>query len=277
MSIVLAGPYMGDFEQEVITFRPYVRWLADVAQYDHLYVSTHANRSFMYDFLPKDDLIPISEELSRDEYGQDGYVHTTVSTKDYQIHLKLIKDEIINREKCSRKDILVYGLAYVKSCPPLGTYNKKFIPIHSDVSIKEHLGKVVFIPDISESRVRLEKIKSYLDNNKIDYVIAGDLGTRFSNNNVVTNRIDYYENGWKYNIKLISSAKAVICPVSSWTTICNMQGVPVFSWGKHVGQHKYGGIYNFGNKKCFVFPVSLDTSEKIFVNMLEMFFKREVK
>jgi len=267
---------MGNFEQEVVSFRPYVRWLYDVAEFDKMYISTHANRTFMYkDFLPEDLIIPVSEDLSRDELGQDGYVHNTVTTKDYQIHLKLIKDEIIEREKCTRKDIQVYNLNYVKSRPPFSIYNKKFVPIHSfdDVSIDEYLGKVIFIPDVSETKDRLRQIRNYLTEKQIDHVIAGDLHTWFSKENVITNRIDYYENGWKYNLKLIVNAKAVICPLGSWTTICNLQSVPVFSWGQNIGQHKPDGIYNFGNRNCFIFPASIDTQEKIFINMLNLFFK----
>jgi len=275
-SIVLAGPYIGSFEQEIVTFRPYVRWLYEVAEFDKMYVSTHANRAFMYqDFLSEDLVIPVSEDLSRDELGQEGYVHNTVSTKEYQIHLKLIKDQIIEREGCNRKDITVYGLSYVKSTPPFSVFNKRFVPIHSfdDVNIDDYFGKVVFIPDVCESKDRLRQIRSYLDLNKIDYVIAGDLHTWFSKSNVVTNRIDYYENGWKYNLKLIMNSRAVMCPLSHWTTLCNIQGIPVFSWGQHIGQYKDQGIYNFNNKKCFVFPAATDTREKIFINMLDLFFK----
>ena len=273
--IVLAGPYMGDFEQEVVTFRPYVRWLYDVAEFQKMYISTHANRTFMYqDLISEDSIIPVSEDLSRDELGQEGYVHNLVTTKDYQIHLKLVKDEILDREKCTRKDIVVYGLNYIKSMPPFSIYNKKFAPIfgYDDVSIDP--SKVVFIPDISESKDRLKQIRQYLIDNKIDYVTAGDMNTWFSKDNAVTNRIDYYENGWKYNLNLISNASAVICPLGSWTTICNIQSVPVFSWGQNTGQHREGGIYNFGNgEKCFVFPADANTKQKVFENMLNLFFQ----
>lgn len=273
--IVLAGPYLGNFEQEVVTFRPYVRWLYDVAEFDRMYVSTHANRAFMYDFISEEFIIPVSEDLSRDELGQDGYIHNMVTTKDYQIHLKLVKDSIIDREKCTRKDIMVYGLNYVRSKPPFSIYNKRFVPIcsYDDVSINGFADKVVLIPDISESKDRLKLIRTYLINKEIDHVIAGDLNTWFSADNVVTNRIDYYENGWKYNLKIITNAKAVICPVGFWTTICNMQRVSVFSWGQNVGQHRIGGIYNFGNKKCFMFPTAGDIKEKVLVRMLDLYFK----
>ena len=56
--------------------------------------------------------------------------------------------------------------------------------------------------------------EEYLKDNNHDFIIIGDQKCRFVRDNVVLNSIDYFENGWKYIIKIISKAKAVICPLS---------------------------------------------------------------
>ena len=74
-------------------------------------------------------------------------------------------------------------------------------------------------------------------------------------------------------ISYISNAKAVICPLSFWTTICNLQGVPVFSWGDNIGQHRVGGIYHFGNDKSLVVPYGDVKDYDRIVNMMEYFIR----
>ena len=83
-------------------------------------------------------------------------------------------------------------------------------------------------------------------------------------------KIDYYENGFKLLIKMISEAKAVICPISYWTTICNLQHSPVFSWGESVGQHREDGIYHFNNSKCLALPAD---DMNIVLHMMEDFLE----
>jgi hypothetical protein len=220
------------------------------------------------DFISSDFILPIFEDLSRDELGQQGYIHNTITQKDYQILLRSIKDIIVGKEGCNKREIEVYGLSYIKSTPPLSIYNKRFLPIgHSEINVEDYVGKIVFIPDRTSSGSILRLIRDSLK----DYVIIGDQKTRFTKDNVVLNLVDYFENGWKYMIQIISKAKAVVCPLSYWTTICNLQAVPVFSWGDHVGQHREGGIYHFGNKNCLAFP--FNGNKEVLVKMLKHFLK----
>jgi hypothetical protein len=228
---------------------------------------------FMYeDFISSDYIVPIFEDLSRDELGQQGYIHQNITQKDYQILLRNIKEVIVKREKCNKRDIEVYGLSYVKSTPPLSIYNKRFSPIgRVNIDVDDYIGKVVFIPDRAATGSVLRLIRDYLDVENTDYIIIGDQKTRFTKENVVLNLVDYFENGWKYMVQIISKAKAVICPLGYWTTICNLQAVPVFSWGENVGQHKEGGIYHFGNSKGLMFPYS--GNKEILIKMLDHFLK----
>ncbi len=269
--MILLGPYIGNFEQEILTFRPYVRWLLDILEYDIAYVSTHSNRSFMYeDFILNDFIIPIFEDLSRDELNQEGYIHKNMTQKDYQILLRNVKDTIVEKEGCNKRDIEVYSLSYVKSTPPLSIYNKRFMPIgHSEIDVQDYVDKIVFIPDRVATGSILRLVRDCLLD--YDYIIIGDQKTRFTAENVVLNLVDYFENGWKYMIQIISKAKAVVCPLGYWTTICNLQAVPVFSWGANVGQHREGGIYHFGNKGCLAFPFT--GNKKVLVSMLNHFLK----
>jgi len=255
--ILAIGPYIGNFEQEILTFRPYTRWLWEIwgNEYDKLYVNTHFNRMFLYDFLPKENLIPVFENLTRDELNQKGYIHRSIKPKDYQILVKNMKDIIMDKENCGKKDIQVDGVGYIKSTPPIPIHRKKFTKIECDIEneFKDH---IVFIPLNRDNRDRLAGVKQHLKDIDKDTIIIGSKKTRFRDENVVLNRVDYTENGYKVMVKIVSEARAVFCPISHWTTICNLQGAPVFSWGEQPGQHKPGGIYNFGNKNCLALPIS---------------------
>lgn len=248
--ILLLGPFIGDFEQECILFRPYARWLVEVLDFDKVYLGTHSNRRFMYeDFIQKDNIISIFENISRDEAGQVGYIHNTISQKDYQIFVKNLKEQVQAEENCSKKDMKLFNLSYIKSTPSVSIYKKLFSPVKNfNVSIPDELkDRVVYIPDNSVKKDVHKKVYKFLK--EYDVLVIGDRHTRLQKKNIIIPRIDYFENGYKLIFKIISEAHAVICPVSFWTTICNQQEVPVFSWGKVVSQHKPGGIYHFGNDK----------------------------
>lgn len=277
--ILIIGPFIGDFEQEILTFRPWARWLMDLyendPEFDSIYIHSHFNRFFMYDFISEDCLIPVYENLTRDEINQQEYIHTTIEPKDYNILIKNIKELIIEKENCSKKDIQMESLSYTKYIQPIPVFKKIFSKIQCDIDIEEYTNKLVFIPSNVCKRKELLKIKNFLKRYD-DFIIIGDKKCKFKKDNSIINRIDYSENGYKLIIKIISSAKAVICPLSFWTTICNLQQVPVFSWGEQVGQHKESGIYNFGNKNCLAFPSSdMDVTLKMLKYFLQEIYDEQ--
>jgi len=268
--ILAVGPFVGSFEQEIVTFRPYVLWLMSVLKYDKVYISIHFNRSFLYDFIPTENIIPIYKYLSRDELGQNGCMHDSLNIKEFNDLLKGFKNTISKKENCSKKDILSYYINYTKAINQYPIHNKKFQNINIDcINIPdEYKNKCVFIPYI--------KSKTTMDvyNRLKDPIVIGDMKTYLMNENVIFKFVDYFENGWKYIIGIISSAKIVVCPLSYWTLICNMQKVPVFSYGNSLGQYKEDGIYHLGNKKSIAVPYSV-IAMKVLENFLNSVEERK--
>jgi hypothetical protein len=272
MKILAIGPFIGSFEEEILTFRPYARWLSKAIDWDRIYLSTHINRVFMYDFVPEDNIIPVYQQFSRDEKNQHGYIHKKINKKDFNLILKTFKDKILEREKCNKRDIEIHHLSYSKNSPPYSIYNKIFEEIPDvDLSIpKKHEDKIIFIPSKQEKLEKLAYIYKWLKSYH-DVIVVGSTDTWFSNDNVVLNKIDYFENGWKYIVQYIAKAKGVICPISYWTTIANLQNKYVFSWGDNPGQYKEGGIYNFGNERYSIIPADEETSPDIIINSMGSF------
>jgi hypothetical protein len=270
--ILIIGPFVGNFEQEILTFRPWSRWLfervKELPEFEKVYVNTHFNRFFLYDFIDSDNLIPVYENLSRDELGQQDYIHNTIDTKDFNILIRTIKDRVCTQENVNKKDIQIEYLNYAKYMPHMPIYKKLFSRI--DVDEESDLqNKIVFIPDNSCKKSQLLAIKTFLDDYE-DVVIVGDRKCRFKDKNEVLNKYDYVENGYKTIIKAITDARCIITPLSVWTTVCNLQQKPVFSWGANPGQHKEGGVYWFRNKDCWsLADLSLDTT----LGMIEHFLK----
>jgi hypothetical protein len=279
MKILAIGPYIGSWKEEILTFRPYARWLTEAVSWDKVYLSTHMNRRFLYDFIPEENIIPVFQQFSRDEENQEGYIHKKISKKDFRLILKTFKEKILEKENCNRKDIEIHHLSYSKNSPPYSIYNKIFEEI-PDITIKipkEHENKIIFIPAKQE---KLEKLAYLYKWAKAcyndDIIVVGSTDTWFSGDNVVLNKIDYFENGWKYIIQYITKAKGIICPISYWTGLANLQNKPVFSWGKNPGQYRTGGIYNFENKNHSIVPTNEDTSPDIIIKSMENFIN-EIK
>ena len=165
--ILILGPFIGDFATECILFRPYCRWLVETLDFDKtkVYLGTHSNRRFMYyDFMNIVNVIPIFENISRDESGQVGYIHNTVSQKDYQIFVKTLKETVQAEEDCSKKDMKLLNLSYIKSTPMVSIYKKLFSKVKNfDVDIPDELkDRVVYIPDNSVKKEVHKKVYKFL-------------------------------------------------------------------------------------------------------------------
>jgi len=274
MKVLAIGPYLGNWEEEILTFRPYARWLAEAVEWDKIYLSTHVNRLFLYDFVPEENIIPVFQQFSRDEENQKGYIHNKITKKDFQLILRTFKEKILEVENCNRKDIEIHHLSYSKNTPPYSIYNKIFEEI-PDITVeipKKHENKIIFIPAKQEKLEKLAYINNWLKScYNDDVIIVGSGDTWFSKENVILNKIDYFENGWKYLIQYIMKSKGVICPMCYWTSIANLQNKPVFSWGLNPGQYREGGIYNFGSNKVSVIPADDDTSPDIIIQNMGRF------
>jgi hypothetical protein len=273
MKILAIGPFIGSFEHEIFTFRPYARWLSEAVAWDKIYLSTHMNRLFLYDFVPDENIFPVYQHFSRDEKNQKGYVHENLTKKDFKLILKKFKEEILEKENCNRRDIEIHHLSYSKSTPPYSIYNKIFEEIpFSDIKIPKKVeNNIIFIPSKQEKLEKLAYIYKWLKSYNRNIMVVGSTDTWFSNDNIILNKIDYFENGWKYIIQYINNAMAVICPVSYWTGIANLQKKHVFSWGTSPGQYKTDGIYNFNNKNYSIIPADQDTSPDIIIKSMKTF------
>lgn len=271
MKILALGPYLGSWQEEIFSFRPYIRWIIEAVNYDKVYLCTHLNRFFLYDHLiSKENLIPIYQHFSRDEKNQIGYVHNKLSKKDFNLIVKKFKDEIIKRENCNRRDIEMYTLSYSKNTPPVSIYNKIYEPIITNNTNNQNKN-IVFIPCKTDKRERVFDVYNFLKSCYSDVIVVGNMDTWISRENIILDQLDYFENGWKYIIEYINKSKAIICPLSYWTGIANLQSKPIFSWGNNPSQYKEDGLYNFGNKKCWVYPSSSKTDVNIIIGGIKRF------
>jgi hypothetical protein len=150
-------------------------------------------------------------------------------------------------------------------------YNKIYEPITTNIKIKNNDDKIVYIPCKGERRDRILDVYSFLKLCYSDVIVIGDMNTWIDRDNIILDQLDYFENGWKYIIEFINKSKAVICPVSYWTGITNLQNKPIFSWGNNSSQYKDGGIFNFGNKNCWVYASSSKTDIKIITEGIKRF------
>jgi len=250
--IAMFGPFIGDWKEEIISFRPFIKWIHDNIEFTDYYLSTHFNRKFMYDFISDNNFIPVYESLTRDESKQKNSIHQDIHTKDYSsIILKNIREDISKRTGYLKKNIFQYGPSYIKSPNVISSINKNFEKLPYD-----KLGnpaKIVFIPDRNGSRGVSESIIEHLYKNyNSDFVVIGDKKCILKDENIIYKRVDYFEMVYKLCVDYISNASLVICPCGHWTIISNQQGVYTLSWGKNIGKYKKDGIYGFDNNNCII-------------------------
>jgi hypothetical protein len=218
---VLFGPFIGDFSTEIITNRPYARWIYEVLKPEKIFVATHSNRCFLYDWA---ETIPVFEDLSRDELNQNGVLHNSVSQKDVILITKKVKSLI------PEKDIIHINIMYSKNVHWYPLYKKIFTSIDIGKINKKNL--ILFIPSINEKYAATREIHDHLCNEFGDAVIvAGDMKTHLHENNVMFRNPTYFKDIYYDMIRLISEAKVVVAPNSHWTLIAQLQKTPVVSWG----------------------------------------------
>lgn len=274
MKLIGFGPFLGDFESEVVTFRPYIKWVSEVTEINkgNLFLFTHENRSFMYDWIPPDNFLYVYKQLTRDELEQKGHQHLNVKQKDFNLLVKVFKESIVKDRGCNKKDIDIINLSYVKNPPVYPVHQKSFTKIKvPDINIlEEYKNRVVYIPHNEKREDRAEELYNFLCA-EYDALIIGDLKINLDWDNVILSFIDYFENGFKYLLHILSEARFVICPTSFWTYLCNLQSVPVFSYGPTPGPYRTDGIYHLDNKKSMVIPTDVETPVESIIQMVKYF------
>jgi hypothetical protein len=253
--ILFVGPYVGSFEYEITTFWPYVLWLSRTVPYEKIYVSTHFNRWFLYkEIINEESFIPIYRHLTRDEGNQEEHKHNNISIKDYDFITKDIKADIIKKEEIRKCDLINMNLGYTRNINNDSIYKKSFKHIDT-IDIPDELKNLlIYIP--FGNWKKSENFYKYLKNEVSDeFVVIGNLNTPLINDNIILKNINYFERGLEYIIGAITYAKAVVCPLSYWTLLCNLQKAKVFSWGANPGRYRASdGIYGFGNNMSLVLP-----------------------
>lgn len=224
---VLVGPFLGDFRTEIIDFYPWTRWIYEILKPEKMFVATHTNRAFLYDWAT---VIPVFEDLSRDELNQNGFIHNSVSQKDLNVVVKKIKQDMI--KFISPEIEYTYLTApYSKSFHWIPLYKK----IYSNVPMKKTKGKkemILFIPCISEKYATIHSMYKLLKEKYGDnVVVAGDMKIHLHENNIMLRNPTYFKDVYYDIMNLITNAKVVVTPNSHWTILSFMQQTPVFSWG----------------------------------------------
>lgn len=273
-NVVAFGPYIGNFEQEVLMFRPYIEWtLKNVDEIDYVVISSHFNRKFLYEGL-YDKFIPVYKQLSRRETLQSGYIHEDVKQKDYVVLTKSLRDKVSELTNISKKNVEIMSVPYIRCSPPISIYNRSFSPIQ--VPINNSKCNVIFIPDMC-----MNEELSYAIYNELcksfNVTILGDTNCNLSHDNEILGDIDYLNNGYFKMITAITNSVAVVTPCSHWTAICNIQKIPVISWGDTVGPYKEGGIYHLGNKKSRVVYHDDDSKVESLLNQINGFLNQYVR
>lgn len=224
----LLGPFLGDFRSEIIDFQPYARWVYEVLKPEKMFIATHSNRSFLYN--DWSTVIPIFEDLSRDELNQNGFIHTTISLKDLNIVSKKVKSDLIKQIE-PEKEFLHLNVLYSKNFHWFPLYKK----IYNKVKLtQEYNNKILFIPNINEKYAIIKDMYDFLVKNYgvNEVIVAGDMKTYLHDKNIMLKNPTYFKDVYYDMVSLISNSKVVVTPNSHWTVISLLQETPVFSWGK---------------------------------------------
>ena len=238
--VLLLGPYVGDFAHEILTFRPHMRYISHITDPStKVYISSHSNRSFLYDWIECDNFIPIYEHISRNEPCQSGFIHDEITKTEFNQITKFIRNQI------PYDDVEIQTLPYVKSVNGISLYQKYYTPfVIPDVEIRKNID-VVCIFDKSDN----SKDVYYNLTNKLDVVVIGDMNNGLEERNILLKNIMFLDN-YKLMFGYVNNSKLVVTNCSEWALISNLQGIPVFYWGSDFSLYKYSGVLNFDNKMC---------------------------
>lgn len=250
--VIGVGPYIGSFKEEIINFLPYCRWIVKNYKDQKVYVSSHHDRNFLYDFILEDRFFRVVTELSRKDSCQEEHRHTDISQEDYKILVKRFTNNIKGKEPKAIIKILNLGYSRRKVHYDMDERIYKPIKVEKNKSLK-----VVFIPQNSEKENVIKHLYSKIKDMYDVLVMDGPECYQLEDCHC------YSPDQWKEYVETICSAKVVVCPVGFWTFLCNLQGVKVVSWGEGISPYKTDNIFSFGNQPL-VFPTDESTSsEKI--------------
>ncbi len=237
------GPFIGDFEQEICTFRPYIKYLIDTHKLTNVYVSSHGNRRFLYDFIDNDRFIPVFENISRNELDQNGYIHSDINKPEFNQLIRLFKTHISKIEGCQLSEIEILHLPYIKSVNSIPFQEKKFESIIINEIDIPHNNIVLLIPDDTIDK------QVYIDLKKIfkNIVVIGDMKTGLHEYNIILKNHTYFHDNYNTICNYINKCEMVITSCPHWVFLCNLQQVPVVYFGDMASMYKSEGVFGFDN------------------------------
>ncbi len=240
-SVLVIGPFIGDLEQELFAFRPHARYITSTVNAHEVYISSHFNRSFLYDWIPEKNFIPVFESLTREETKQHGYLHEDVTRTDYSQIIKYLKNKIKDIE--GKVDMEVYSPPYIKSTNTISLYQKEFSTIDfpkCDINKSDY---IVFAGDRTEES---EAIYNTLKE-EYDIIVIGNMSNGIEQENVLLKTTDYFINGYTTMLNYINCSRMMVTNCPEWAVIGNLLKKDMVFWGNSCSQFKPFGVYGFGN------------------------------
>lgn len=248
--IILCGPFVGEFREEILSFKPFVDWLNAFFSFPKIIISTHYNRKFLYEH--KNEIIPIFSQYTKDEISQNGHKHNKINSRDYVYLTNEIRERVSKRYSINKGDIVIYNLGY-SSLIKLSYYQKIFFPFLSP-STSTKKDKILYIPYYSRPRREHMEVIDTLFKKGLEVEVIGDMKTKIKEYNDLLDEYNYNDIVYSYILKKMMESKIIITPCSHWTILSNLHHLPVFSWGKNVSSYK--SMFRFGNDKCTIVPFS---------------------
>jgi hypothetical protein len=263
---LLVGPYIGDFKNEILSFRPHAKWMFNQLNQPNCFIASHSNRRFLYDWIPDENFIPVFEHLTRDESGQNAYLHSKIKIPDYKILVKNFKKSVSEITDIRKGSSLYHICHYSERLPVYPIYKKSFSKIDVEPIVN---GKIIYIADplINNNQEIFKRLSENFDN----VVLFGDKNCE----NIfecLNFSIDYAENGFINTVRNILGCKMVITHCNHWVLTCNIHGVPIFNWNKEDGNtYKKDGTFGFNNSKSFIL---IDDNVDKIVSGVKYFYKK---
>lgn len=261
--IITCGPFVGSFFEEITNFRPFVQWVERNLVYDDLFVFTHLNRKFLYD----NNVIPIWEQYSLDDGKQHHHLNHDINQKLYNMISKSLRNDVLRITGSQPKEIISLFSKYPKNRIRTLLFNKQFNRISNDSDMTSLKDTIAYIPSKQHNKKKLKQVLTHLQNN-YNVIVLGDSKIHFHELNYLNNSYVMWVDMFYFIVQIIGNVKAVICPVSDWTFLCNLQQVPVFSWGNG-NIYKENGVYNFNNDN-YIIP---DTKVNNIITSIDRFLK----
>ena len=259
---VLLGPYVGDFTQEILVFRPYIRYISHTMDDMNIFISSHSNRSFLYEWIDPDRFLPIYDHISRNELNQTGFTYNDITKTEFNQITKKI------RENIDFDDIDTFTLPYVKNTNGISYYQKFHTPF-SIPDMEDDFGDISIVGIFDKSDQSIEVYDLLSD--RFNISVIGDMNNGLEEHNKLMRNTDFSSNNYLRMFNYIKRSKLVVTNCRDWVLICNCQGIPVFYWGYDSSLYKSDGALNFGNKKC-TSVCNMDSSS--ILDMINYSYKR---